>query len=517
MKIKHSRLLVAAVVTGSSLLSSLSSLPASALTQSCTWVGTAGDNIFSTATNWSGCGGGVPQNGDIAVFDSATVAPDPAPKGVITNDTNPQLSKVTFNNSNINSGKTLYLSQLTLAGSGLVETTGTSSYIKIGTPTSNPDIDNLADIVVRGDYHLTNNIMFGYNFKGLSVDGMLSLDANSSDYDIGYNVVTNTAGSLLIAKRVTFGAGSSTQTLSTPMTLNDGAMLGFGGVSFGDGASWSVTSPLTINSSSPVQVTVYDGSSVSFVGSGADPAKLVKSSVSLGALIVGNTTQQITAKTTDITGKNETGMVGVGVLETAIMAADAVRSRVVVLDGGTLKGNGTVLGATIIEQGGKLSPGNSPGCHITGTLSLGGEYIFELGGVDPCTGYDQIQVTNTTQSSPTVILGAEAALSTSLYNKFVPKKDQTYTIISVAGSQPVQGTFKELVEGATFTQNGVLFKITYKGGDGNDVVLTVLGTPGIPNTGFELVRTNPVLTAIAASFAALMLIVVGRKLQLHRR
>ena len=116
-----------------------------------------------------------------------------------------------------------------------------------------------------------------------------------------------------------------------------------------------------------------------------------------------------------------------------------------------------------------------------------------------------------------MILGAEAALSTSLYNKFVPKKDQTYTIISVAGSQPVQGTFKELVEGATFTQNGVLFKITYKGGDGNDVVLTVLGTPGIPNTGFELVRTNPVLTAITASFATLMLIVVGRKLQLHRR
>lgn len=32
-------------------------------------------------------------------------------------------------------------------------------------------------------------------------------------------------------------------------------------------------------------------------------------------------------------------MVGVQILETAIMAADAVRSRVVVLDGGTLKGD----------------------------------------------------------------------------------------------------------------------------------------------------------------------------------
>jgi hypothetical protein len=49
-----------------------------------------------------------------------------------------------------------------------------------------------------------------------------------------------------------------------------------------------------------------------------------------------------------------------------------------------------------------------------------------------------------------------------------------YTIIAHNGSGAVTGTFNGLPEGAKFTTGGAQFQITYKGGAGNDVVLTQL-------------------------------------------
>src|SRR5205814_1972187 len=48
----------------------------------------------------------------------------------------------------------------------------------------------------------------------------------------------------------------------------------------------------------------------------------------------------------------------------------------------------------------------------------------------------------------------------------------SYMIIKNDGSDSITGTFNGLPEGATITApNGRTFKITYQGGDGNDVVL----------------------------------------------
>jgi len=47
-----------------------------------------------------------------------------------------------------------------------------------------------------------------------------------------------------------------------------------------------------------------------------------------------------------------------------------------------------------------------------------------------------------------------------------------FTIIQNDGSDAVVGTFAGLAEGATITQGGVTFTISYKGGTGHDVVLT---------------------------------------------
>jgi hypothetical protein len=52
----------------------------------------------------------------------------------------------------------------------------------------------------------------------------------------------------------------------------------------------------------------------------------------------------------------------------------------------------------------------------------------------------------------------------------------SFTLLSTDDASPVTGTFAGLDEGAIFSQNGMLFQITYQGGSrGNSVVLTHQG------------------------------------------
>ncbi|WP_291617741.1 FG-GAP-like repeat-containing protein [Bradyrhizobium sp.] len=144
-------------------------------------------------------------------------------------------------------------------------------------------------------------------------------------------------------------------------------------------------------------------------------------------------------------------------------------SAVTVQDGGTLGGNGAT-GAVTLEAGATLAPGASAGLLNTGNLSfeVGATFAVELGGASAGVGgYDQIHV------SGTVYLNG-ATLSTSLVNAFDPASG-TFTIIDNDGtSDAVSGTFAGLTEGAVFTAGGHDFRISYAGGDGNDVTLSVV-------------------------------------------
>jgi autotransporter-associated beta strand protein len=61
-----------------------------------------------------------------------------------------------------------------------------------------------------------------------------------------------------------------------------------------------------------------------------------------------------------------------------------------------------------------------------------------------------------------------------------PDANVTYTLINNTGLEPIIGTFAGLPEGSTITVGGVDFGISYKGGDGHDVVLS-LPVPEIIN------------------------------------
>lgn len=73
----------------------------------------------------------------------------------------------------------------------------------------------------------------------------------------------------------------------------------------------------------------------------------------------------------------------------------------------------------------------------------------------------------------TVALGGAAGTLTLDFTA-TPSLDQSFTLIDNQGSQPVSGTFLDVPEGTLFTFGGIDYALTYKGGDGNDVVLAAV-------------------------------------------
>jgi autotransporter-associated beta strand protein len=146
---------------------------------------------------------------------------------------------------------------------------------------------------------------------------------------------------------------------------------------------------------------------------------------------------------------------------------DGIMSKAPVAVGfiGTLGGTGTVSQVVVY---GKVSPGHSPGILTTSNLLLGSSstYAVEINGPAPGNGYDQINVNGW------VALGGGALNISAGYSG---STNQQYVIIKNNSAAPVTNTFSGLPEGATLTAaNGDQFRISYQGGDGNDVVLTQL-------------------------------------------
>lgn len=140
--------------------------------------------------------------------------------------------------------------------------------------------------------------------------------------------------------------------------------------------------------------------------------------------------------------------------------------------GQTLSGSGQILWNLTVGSGGVLSAGNlgvgTLTCDNNATLNAGATLVAVLNGTNAGTGYNQLNVHGT------LALG-NATLSVTL--GYTPAPGDSFVIITNAGASAVSGTFAGLAEGAYLTNNGVVFQISYAGGDGNDVVLTRANVP----------------------------------------
>lgn len=154
----------------------------------------------------------------------------------------------------------------------------------------------------------------------------------------------------------------------------------------------------------------------------------------------------------------------------------------------TLSGGNTILGGTgfigtpsspvnVTIGGSNLNPGslnlsddagNQP--SLPGTLTIFGDLTFTGAGkvnMDLTnSGYDKIVTTGT------VTLGATATLN--LPASFLPSPHQPFTLIDNQGPNPIGGVFNNFAEGGSIMFGSQEYRLTYLGGDGNDLVLAPL-------------------------------------------
>ena len=135
------------------------------------------------------------------------------------------------------------------------------------------------------------------------------------------------------------------------------------------------------------------------------------------------------------------------------------------LGGGTLKGTGQVF--NVVGATGNLSPGSSLGTLTVGsqlTLASGNTFVTQINGANVGS-FGQVSVTSgvTSLGGSTLSITSATGLAAG----------QQITIINNGNSVPINGQFKGLVEGSSITVGNTTFTISYKGGTGNDVVLTV--------------------------------------------
>jgi len=176
-------------------------------------------------------------------------------------------------------------------------------------------------------------------------------------------------------------------------------------------------------------------------------------------------------------------------------------SNILVSNGGTLKGTGSI-GPTTVNSGGTLSTGNSPGCITLATLTMnsGSSFAQEITGTTPCTDFDETTVTGAAN------LG-NATLNMTITG--TPTAGSVYTIISAAS---VTGTFNGLANGASIISGGTLFTINY---NATNVTLTAIGPAPVASANNGSLPTTG--TSISIAFIGLAMIIAGLAIARRRK
>jgi len=246
-----------------------------------------------------------------------------------------------------------------------------------------------------------------------TITGPLTVDAGSVSTIAGLQVGANTTlnfannGSLTVGNKVlmsfaTASAFLGTGTNAAALTIQSG-----GYVSLSSSASsYSQTvhslsgAGILTNLSTgnaTATLTIANGNGADFTGTIQDGSTVAGTGITaLGRVAVtksGSGTQTLSGANT-YTGNT---IVNAGTL--LVNGSTSASSAVSVNNTGTLGGSGTVAGTVSINNGGTLSPGNSPGELATGsqTWAVGGDYnwqIFDATGLAG-TGFDTVNVTGT--------------------------------------------------------------------------------------------------------------------------
>lgn len=288
--------------------------------------------------------------------------------------------------------------------------------------------DDLVFPAAAAQFSTNNNFPVQTVFNSVTIDGNFTIGGNS--FRIGAGGLTVNSGTVAINSPVslsaaaTFAAGTGTTTTLAVLSVGSSALRIDGAGSFGIGL-------------------ISGSGGINKVGTGASliAAALLYS----GSIFIGD----------------------------GILVVDGTLSNSSVMIEAPLGGlGGTGRVGPVTSMVGTISAGTltSPtGVFTTGNLSLSGDsnYLCKIGGTSPgSSGHDQLNVIGTVSL-------ANARLAPLAWNAFRPAVGDSFRILNNDGSDPVSGTFLNAPEGAVFAGPlNTAFRITYTGGDGNDIVIT---------------------------------------------
>lgn len=497
--------------------------PANAAPTAFTWTGAAGDHKMSTAGNWKD--GQVPTEGAKLVFTCANGASEK-----IQNDLNVALS-------GLDAQKMNNVTAAPTCASYTIDTLKFTSDAEFsgGHTSADDEEGKIPNIYVTGAVTGLSNLKSnGFDGKFTSRPTINRFEvANSGCNNISYYINApekvvgeNASVPLEGANNITVKSSgelgvkyADNETSASKITFENGAMISHGISCLGSGGgSSNVTTVLSgdIVLNGNVEYRLASNVTVKITGKLSGSGKLVAHKDNEGTLLVessdntsgtpnGQHGNAHEAKLIKLDGDKPNESVSVRKGETVLL--NGSRSDVYVDEGGVFGGNATVKSLSVA---GVVAPGNSPGkITVLNSFSMQGTGVYKAEILDK-DHYDQI-VAQSVQLS-------NGGNSSKLELVYLPggtiKKGDTFTIINNNGSAPVQGTFNGLPEGAEFAVDGATFKISYVGGDGNDVVLTAQNDstgPKAPNTGGENVAVNLAGTIVGVASAAILLFMAKRK------
>lgn len=500
------------------------------------WDGEGSDNKFSTAANW--VGDAAPQAGDIISFNTFIQANENlindlgfALGGIITASGDPgsNFGEYIIDTVEVQNGASLL---------GEAVSTCDESWPRV----------RIQELESSGSVTMGDGVLFGETDPVVNVNGALTLKGinalrTGSGSSIGSVVLepgafaalecggmgggaapgSNFSGFTMNSLTVRKGTSTFLGNVTFPLTLGGGSGTGAPSVSFFGNmdedfnyldTEYTISGTITLLG----DAYVYVGSKTTVKVTGAINGtgyKITKLENSEGKFINNSSSnnsdtpsgsQDNKPKETKLEGDEPNSHPTIVDKETAILLGK--RGSVTVLNGGTLKGTGTATYITAYG-GSKVAPGLSPGTiTVLNSLALseGAEFEAELLNKDT---YDKFVVGDASTGGVTL---DNATLKGLIADGFKINAGDTFTIIDNRHTgQAVTGTFKDLPEGATFKISDGVFKITYVGGDGNDVVLSVVTVPKTPSSGFMLIFSNP-YAILAATIA-----VAGAAFYLSRR
>ena len=162
-----------------------------------------------------------------------------------------------------------------------------------------------------------------------------------------------------------------------------------------------------------------------------------------------------------------------GTLLVTTHGASGTGSGPVQINAGTLGGTGVIDGPVRIGSQGHDQAFLCPGVNGIGTLTLNGRLTFRPRGVYQCD-LDLTRVRSDQVAAAQVFIRGGAWFSLTAHGWRTLPVGSVLTVINNTGTESIRGVFSNLADGAIVSVKGNNLQVSYEGGDGNDLTLTVV-------------------------------------------